>query len=145
MYLSTKNLTIPKGRARKLVPKFIGPYKIIEENRETSSYKLELPENMSIHPTFHVEVLRRHEPNDDNIFPHRDARAFYDVGNDEEVEWRVEEIDGHRWNGNRVEFHVRWTHDDATWESYTKCNTLSALDEYLRLQGVRHWKALSKL
>ena len=145
VYLSTKNLTIPKGRARKLVPKFIGPYKILEENRETSSYKLELPENMSIHPTFHVEVLRRHEPNDDNIFPHRDARAFYDVGNDEEVEWRVEEIDGHRWNGNRVEFHVRWTHDDATWESYTKCNTLSALDEYLRLQGVRHWKALSKL
>ena len=30
VYLSTKNLALPKGRARKLVPKFIGPYKILE-------------------------------------------------------------------------------------------------------------------
>ena len=30
VYLSTKNLDLPKGRARKLVPKFIGPYKILE-------------------------------------------------------------------------------------------------------------------
>ena len=30
VYLSTKNLTLLKGRARKLVPKFIGPYKILE-------------------------------------------------------------------------------------------------------------------
>ena len=27
-YLSTKNLNLPKGRARKLCPKFIGPYKV---------------------------------------------------------------------------------------------------------------------
>ena len=26
MYLSTQNLTLPKGRARKLVPKYIKPY-----------------------------------------------------------------------------------------------------------------------
>ena len=30
VYLSTKNLTLPKGRAQKLVPKFIGPYKVLE-------------------------------------------------------------------------------------------------------------------
>ena len=30
VYLSTKNLTLPKGRAWKLVPKFIGPYKVLE-------------------------------------------------------------------------------------------------------------------
>ncbi|RPD70729.1 hypothetical protein L226DRAFT_469763, partial [Lentinus tigrinus ALCF2SS1-7] len=29
VYLSTKNLNMPKGRARKLLPKYIGPYKII--------------------------------------------------------------------------------------------------------------------
>ena len=27
VYLSTQNLTLPKGRVRKLVPKYIGPYK----------------------------------------------------------------------------------------------------------------------
>ncbi|TFK78874.1 hypothetical protein K466DRAFT_465631, partial [Polyporus arcularius HHB13444] len=28
VYLSTKNLAVPTGRARKLVPKFIGPFQI---------------------------------------------------------------------------------------------------------------------
>src|ERR1700690_3166964 len=28
MYLSTKNLALPKGRSRKLMPKFIGPYPV---------------------------------------------------------------------------------------------------------------------
>ncbi|TFK59232.1 hypothetical protein BDN72DRAFT_736976, partial [Pluteus cervinus] len=28
VYLSTRNLNLPTGRARKLCPKFVGPYKI---------------------------------------------------------------------------------------------------------------------
>jgi hypothetical protein len=28
VHLSTKNLSLPKGRARKLMPQFIGPYKV---------------------------------------------------------------------------------------------------------------------
>ena len=28
MYLSTENLVLPKGRLRKLMPKFIGPYPV---------------------------------------------------------------------------------------------------------------------
>ncbi|KAI0327500.1 hypothetical protein GY45DRAFT_1235146, partial [Cubamyces sp. BRFM 1775] len=29
VYVSSKNIALPKGLARKLAPKFIGPYKII--------------------------------------------------------------------------------------------------------------------
>ena len=29
VYLLTQNLTLPKGRVRKLVPKYIGPYKVV--------------------------------------------------------------------------------------------------------------------
>ena len=43
MYLSTQNLTLPKGRIRKLVPKYIGPYKVIKAYNETSTIMLELP------------------------------------------------------------------------------------------------------
>ena len=45
MYLSTQNLTLPKGRARKLVPKYIGPYKVVvvKAHNEASTVTLELP------------------------------------------------------------------------------------------------------
>jgi hypothetical protein len=34
VYLSTKNLNLPKGRARKLFPRYIGPYKVVETQPE---------------------------------------------------------------------------------------------------------------
>ena len=43
VYLSTQNLTLPKGRARKLVPKYIGPYKMVKAHNEASTVMLELP------------------------------------------------------------------------------------------------------
>ena len=43
MYLSIQNLTLPKGRARKLVPKYIGPYKVVKAHNEASTVPLELP------------------------------------------------------------------------------------------------------
>ena len=43
MYLSTQNLTLPKGRARKLVPKYIGPYKVVKAHNEASTVTLKLP------------------------------------------------------------------------------------------------------
>ena len=41
VYLSTKNLNLPKGRARKLCPKFVGPWKVLKAWPETSMYELE--------------------------------------------------------------------------------------------------------
>jgi len=43
IYLSIKNIAMPKGRASKLVPKYVGPYKIIKAIPLTSNYELELP------------------------------------------------------------------------------------------------------
>ena len=43
MYLSIQNLTLPKGRARKLVSKYIGPYKVLKAHNEASTVMLELP------------------------------------------------------------------------------------------------------
>ena len=147
VYLSTQNLALPKGRARKLMPKFIGPYKIIQCHPETSNYTLELPEELRvrrIHPNFHASLLRRHEPNDDALFPGREARSFYDFGLDDQQEWLVDEIMGHRWNGRQIEFLVRWTLGDSTWEPYDHCKELAALDEYLTLHGVKNWRSLSQ-
>ena len=59
-------------------------------------------------------MLRQHEPNDDALFPKRDAQAFYNVGNKEEVEWVIDEILAHQWVTNKVEFLVRWNLGDST-------------------------------
>ena len=43
VYLLTQNLTLPKGRVRKLVPKYIGPYKVVKAHNKASTVMLELP------------------------------------------------------------------------------------------------------
>ena len=60
VYLSTKNLTLPKHRAQKLMPKFIGPYKILKAMNESSNITLELPQetkDRKINPTFHTNLV----------------------------------------------------------------------------------------
>ena len=42
VYLSTKNLSLPKGRAKKLVPRYIGLYKVVEAHTSTFMVTLEL-------------------------------------------------------------------------------------------------------
>ena len=72
VYLSTKNLSLPKGQAKKLLPKFIGLYKIVEAHTATSTVTLDLPPKLTawrVHPTFHASLMWAHVPNDDGRFP----------------------------------------------------------------------------
>ncbi|KIJ04620.1 hypothetical protein PAXINDRAFT_42074, partial [Paxillus involutus ATCC 200175] len=53
---------------------------------------LELPQELvecQVHPTFHMSPLWRHEPNDDVLFPQREAATFYNVGQPNDVEYIV--------------------------------------------------------
>ena len=140
VYLATKNLHLPKGRAHKLLPIYIGPYPITSSNVSTSNYTLDLPEELrtrNIHPTFHISMLKPHIPNDDERFPARDVQTYYDFGQDADVEWEVDEILAHQWDGRSLRFLVKWNLGDTTWEPLKSCNQLRALDEYLVLRGVQ--------
>lgn len=109
VWLSTENLTMPKGRVRKLMPKFIGPFTVQQVDHQHSNYTLELPPEMAdrrIHPTFHASVLHPFEPNDSEKFPHQDTTYLYDYGTPEDNEWWVDEILAHRWIGRRIEFNI---------------------------------------
>ena len=64
LYLSTENLTLPKHRAWKLMPKFIGAYKILKAMNESSNVTLELPQEFKdrkINPTFHTNLVQPYQ------------------------------------------------------------------------------------
>ena len=138
---------MPKGQARKLIPRYIGPMKVLNKIGATDTYTLDLPEEMRkrrIHPTFHIGLLCQHEENNDALFPRRDTQAFYDVGQTDEEEWIVDEVIAHRWAKNRLEFLVKWNLGDSIWEPSSSCKELEALDRYLKLQGVSDIRQLPR-
>ncbi|KAG6887014.1 hypothetical protein C0995_002395 [Termitomyces sp. Mi166 len=90
VYLSTKNLNLPKGRSN------------------------------------------------DALFPNRAMPGPYDFSAADDQEWFVDDLLGHRWNKQgHLEFEVRWSLGDTTWEPLASCKDLAALDRYLVLQGMK--------
>jgi hypothetical protein len=147
VYLSTKNLNLPKGRARKLCPKFVGPWKVIRAWPETSTYELELPTALRqrrSHPKFHVSLLWPYNTSNDALFPNRVQSEPYDFGAMDDQEWFVEEILGHRWDDRELMLEVRWSMGDTTWEPLRICKDLAALDRYIELQGVHRPAQLAR-
>ena len=147
VYLSTENLNLPKARARKLMPKYIGPYEVISCDKNLSHYTLALPDELlkrRIHPTFHARLLRTAVQNDDARFPNREATFFYDFGDDPEREWLVDSIVDHTFTGNSITFHVLWETGEVTREPLRHCKNLAALDRYLELHGTTAWQDLHR-
>jgi hypothetical protein len=58
--LSTRNIKFRGKKINKLMPKYIGPFKI-RGKVGSVAYKLQLPDKYQLHPTFHVVLLRRYQ------------------------------------------------------------------------------------
>ena len=131
--LSSEHLQLKdKDRTKKLMEKYIGPFKI---KRVVSSvaYELDLPSTMKIHPVFHVSKLKPLKSSDSTNYPGRaSAEAPRPppelVNEDGDEEWEVESIVKERItkrgrNGKkRVEYLVKWVgypEWEMTWEPAT--------------------------
>jgi hypothetical protein len=57
MWLNIKNFRLPEGLNHKFLGPYAGPFKVLEK-KLSDTYKLELPENLRVHPTFHVSLLK---------------------------------------------------------------------------------------
>ena len=145
VYLSTKNLALPRGQARKLMLRFLGPYRVLKAMNHSLNVTLELPPELKdrrISPTFHTNLVWPYVKNNDILFPKREAKSYYDFGNNDEQEWFVNEILAHKWTNNNLELQVKWMLGDITWEPINSCKNLEALDSYLELRGVTHTQDL---
>jgi hypothetical protein len=60
------------GRCAKFMPRFDGPYEVLEAYPDSSTYKLKLPPSSWSHPVFHASQLRLAFDNDDSLFPARE-------------------------------------------------------------------------
>ena len=148
VYLSTKNISLPKGLAAKLTPRYIGPYTITKADRAFSRYTIDIPSILSargVFSTFHVSLLRPHFPSDDKQFPNRKLHHVYDLEGTGDQEYEVEEILAHRWQGRSIQFLVKWTLGDSSWIPYHDAQHLTALDAYFKLRNVAHWKQLPRV
>ncbi len=58
MWLNIKNFWLPKGLSHKFLGPYAGPFKVLEK-KLSDTYKLEVPENLKVHPTFHVSFLNQ--------------------------------------------------------------------------------------
>ncbi|KAJ8507317.1 hypothetical protein ONZ45_g10305 [Pleurotus djamor] len=145
VYLSTENIKFPKGLARKFLPKFIGPYKILTDFGN-NTYQLALSSQLKrrgVHDNFHASLLRIHIPNDDRRFPGRLDTQIFDF-EDPEPEWAVQEIKSHSGMGTDSIFEVSWKSGDVTWLPYHEVANLDALQDYLEVLDVENIKSLPR-
>ncbi|KAJ9512232.1 hypothetical protein QJQ45_012790 [Haematococcus lacustris] len=67
--LSTKNLKLEPGKARKLIPRYVGPFEILLLVGAVA-VKLDLPASMSrLHPVFHVSLIKPYTGTDVGFMP----------------------------------------------------------------------------
>jgi hypothetical protein len=57
LWLNIKNFRLPEGLSHKFLGPYVGPFKVLEK-KLSDTYKLKLPKNLRVHPTFHVSLLK---------------------------------------------------------------------------------------
>ncbi len=57
VWLNIKNFRLLEGLSRKFLGPYASPFKVLQK-KLSDTYKLELPENLRVHPTFHVSFLK---------------------------------------------------------------------------------------
>ncbi|KNE95757.1 hypothetical protein PSTG_10973 [Puccinia striiformis f. sp. tritici PST-78] len=104
VWLSSKNISTTRPNA-KLQHRWLGPFSI-KKRISPSVYELILPLTMKgVRPTFHVSVLRRHNP--DTITDRQNPDPIPVIVKGEE-EWEVEEILDCRRKGRTLEYLIGW-------------------------------------
>ncbi|KAK7122940.1 hypothetical protein R3I94_019906 [Phoxinus phoxinus] len=104
VWLSTRDLKL-RLPSRKLSPKYVGPFRILRQMNEVT-YKIELPLNYRISPSFHVSLLKPVHLNDDPNAENQEPPPPLDV--DGVPAYKVKELLDSRRRGGQIEYLVDW-------------------------------------
>ena len=125
VWLDSQNL-FTKRPCRKLENRRPGPY-LVKQIVSTHAIKLTLPEDICVHPVFHVNLLEpaaTDPPHAGHIQPPPPP-----IEVDGEAEWEVNAIVDSRYTGRskKLQYRVQWTgYSELTWEDAT--NVTNAAD-----------------
>jgi hypothetical protein len=122
-------------RVAKFMPRFDGPYKILETNEATSSVKLELPPGSKVHPVFHTSLVLPYKENDPILFPSREFSKPNPVISDTgDTEYFVRDIVDERRSGRGYKYLVQWVgygEEENRWLGRKDLEDTEALDIWL--------------
>ena len=114
--LRTKNLNLRSFGSRKLLPRYVGPFKVLRRIGIVA-YELELPPVMKCHPVFHVSLLQPY------LTSGRLQPPPIPIDVDGEPEYEVELVLLHRdvkiGKRSRCEYLIKWVgynHEHNSWE-----------------------------
>ena len=136
--MSTKNFTLPadSNRSKKLTSRFAEPFRVVEVISKVA-YRLDLPEDINIHPVFHVSLLRPYYDEDDHDEPEKGLVP--EILPDGSTEFVVERILDSRVYRRQKQYLVKWKGlpvHDSTWEPEKHLkNAPEAIKEYHQRVG----------
>jgi len=107
VWWNIKNFRLPEGLSHKFLGPYAGPFKVLEK-KLSDTYKLELLENLRVHPTFHVSLLK--PVSRDTSRPNREhnSRPSLDLVHNER-EFEVEAVfKSRQLKGREWEYFVKW-------------------------------------
>jgi transposase InsO family protein len=130
-------LKTEKGRGRKLLMKYDGPFEILEKISPIT-YRLRLPASYPMHPVLNIAHLEKYNPSDQTL-GERPTRHLNRADFSEVPEFEVESIIKSKWkksrNGRRVE--LLWTKFADYDHSFNEWLTRRQLRNAPRV--LRHW------
>ncbi|KAJ9511436.1 hypothetical protein QJQ45_029906 [Haematococcus lacustris] len=132
--LSTKNMRLKPGKARKLLPRFVGPFKVLGLVGQVA-VNLQLPASMSrLHSVFHVSLIKPYTGTDVGFMPPPVEWL------DEEPVYYVERLLDHRHvhAGKAKEYLVQWEGYDVDHNTWEPRSNLVGCDKILAEYNAAH-------
>jgi len=120
-------------RAAKFMPRYDGPYEVIDVNKGASTVTLDIPNAPNLFPTFHTSHLKMWTPNDDEKYPSRTLEKPGPINVDGVEEFLVDRIIDHKKHGRGCRYLVHFKgygHEDDRWVSGREMDNNEALETY---------------